>query len=295
MSEAEWAALSALAATVAALAAIGGAAIAAIAARGQRVEFLTALRAQWEGLVDDWATSILLHSGSPDWYYSQVSTEERQRVRDLMALVRRESTTDAVNALRAETKAARRVARFLAYAADAVLRGRVSVRDAYAVFGPDVARQRDFVLWVAGRNRVRPEGPMPQDGWIALVDQIHEGHFYDEQDAIVMLANLLSAESARRGDTYPHLVGSLARKTRSEFDRGALRITLWRLLHLRASWWRFPWLYKKLRWLTRPGRSVARRPESRIIQSEDLEFFRRGWRTRVRADHTLKNQPPFPR
>jgi len=282
-----------LAATVAALAAIVGAAIAALAARGQRIEFLTTLRAQWEGLVDDWATSILLHSGSPDWYYSQVDMTERRRVRDLMEYVRRESTTDAVNALRAETKGARKVARFLAYAADAVLRGRVSIRDAYAVFGPDVVRQREFVLWVAGRARVRPEGPMPKDGWIALVDQIHEGHFYDEQDAIVMLADLLSAESARRGDTYPHLIGSLARRTRAEFDRGTMRITLWRLLRLRASWWRFPWLYKRLRWLSRPGRSVARRPEREIIQSEDLEFFRRGWRSRARADPTLKTQPPF--
>lgn len=293
MSEAEWAGTSALAAIVAALAAIVGAAVAALAARGQRMEFLIALRGQWEGLVDDWATSILLHSGSPDWYYSQVDQNERERVRELMEYVRRESTTDAVNALRAETRGARKVARFLAYAADAVLRGRVSVRDAYAVFGPDVARQREFVLWVAGRTRVRRDGPMPEDGWIALVDQIHENHFYDEQDAIVMLANLLSAESALRGDTYPHLIGSLARKTRGEFDSGAMRTTLWRLLRLRASWWRFPWLYKKLRWLSRPGRSVARRPESEIIQGEDIEFFRRGWRTRAHAASTLKSQSPF--
>lgn len=290
--------LTAWATIAAVVIAVVAALIALASARSQRIDLLTTIRTQWESLVDDWATAVLIHSGDPKWYYTQASVIERARIAALMAKIRDKTVDlgDRIAALRAETRSVRRVARFLAYAADAVLRGRLSVQDAYAVFGPDVARQRDFVMWVAGRQPIRElHGALPTDEWVVLVDQIYEPTFHDEQDAIVMLADLLSSESAYRGDTLPYRIGERAASARRYFDFGAMRTTLWRLVRLRRTPWMFPRLMKRLRWLTSPPRGVARRPDSDLVAESDVPFFRRGWRTRRFADRTLKEQQQYPR
>lgn len=286
--------LTALATAAAVVVAVIAAAIAGLAGRAQRLDFLTTIRAQWEELADDWASAILLHAGDPNWHYSPASVKERRRISKVMEKVRSEDDLgERVAALRAETKSVRRVARFLAYAADSVLRGRITLRDAYAVFGPDVSRQREFVLWASGRTSLRDLHGDADDEWFQLIDQVPENHFYDEQDAIVMLADLLSSESSRRGDTYPHLVAAAAAQARPSFSAGVSRRTLWRLVRLRSAPWTYAWLLPKLRRLTHPPRDAARRPDATLIADDHVMLFRRGLRSRSRADRTLRQQKHF--
>jgi hypothetical protein len=122
-----------------------------------------------------------------------------------------------------------------------VLRGRISITDAYLLLGPDVARHWRLLYWLAGREPVRGEAtPITASNWELTIDQVVESHFYNEQAAIVFLAEILIAESSHRGDTYPHLVLEHARRTSDPVFRRRQRAdldALTRVLGKRRSLW----------------------------------------------------------
>lgn len=174
--------------------------------RGQRLAFASEIRSQWEQLHGSWSTAILLHDMT--WsYYSDASVKEKDRVRELIATVNANPKAIGKNVelLRQETRGLRQVARFFAYVAEAILSGKMSTRDAYAIFGPDVARHPRSIFWIAGRESIR-QSAVDSNEWTLLADQIIEPNFFNDQDLIVAFGNLMLSELAKRGDGHPHLI-----------------------------------------------------------------------------------------
>ena len=177
--------------------------------RRDRAAMAIEVRQQWEQLHADWATTILLARG-PDDYYTDAQLEERQSLRDQM---QRYSTLDVVaqvNLMRGYTRPVRRVARFFAYAASLILSGRLSLYDAYAIFGPEIGRHRAVVQWLSGGDRSDPVlgfmRPYATDEWNGMLDQIPESSFFRESREIELLFELIWSQMARRQDTYLHIV-----------------------------------------------------------------------------------------
>lgn len=165
---------------------------------------------------------------------------------------------------------------------DAVLRGKLSVGDVYAVFGPDVARHHQAALWIAGRESIQEGRPTFYDVrsaypvWASVADEIPENNYEDEQAAIVLLVWLCAGVQSRRGDTYAHLLLSRAKYFRESGE--------WKRVSRSAaslSWTRscFPWrpiLIRSLRFAVLVPRSRATaRSASPIFTTEDLPSARR--------------------
>ncbi len=280
-------AISAVAALVVAAAAL---VVALASRRDQRTQLLTDIRQRWEELGADWATVLLLWDGGRT-YYSDAPEDERRRVAGLVD--RNSSTDEYINdplfTLRAETAHLRRIARFFAYSADAVLRSKLSVNDVYAVFGPDVARHHQAALWIAGRELIREGRPTFYDvrstypAWASLADQITERHYEDEQAAIALLVWLCAGVQSRRGDTYVHLLLSRARYFRESGEWQRVSRSTAALSWVRG---RFPLRPLLVRWL----RFAASVPRSRataartspIFTVEDSPYARRSLRRQIR-------------
>lgn len=172
--------------------------------KGQHLAFLTVIRQEWEQLRNDWATTVLLWNPG-FWYYSDAQAEERSRISAIQTRAVLTPSFD-VDELRSESQHVRRVARFFAYVADALLQGRLTVGEAYTVFGPEVVRLRPAVVWLAGAGREAPTamGDPIATPWDIPSNEIPSSSYYSEQSDIVALIDLLSAEMARLGDTHAH-------------------------------------------------------------------------------------------
>lgn len=230
-------------------------------ASDQRLAQIAAMRLAWEELQDSWMRSVLLWDPSW-WYYSDVDMATRAQVEELANLVRSDPTGSSyIENLRSETRHLRRVVRYFAYVADAVHTGKLSPEDAYRIFGPEVARHRAALVWIAGRGFEPPTamGERANDAWFQINDQIPYTYFHHEQRDVVALVNLISAIAAKRGDLRAHFllhraeelrpkVGSRAsaaahiRKEISKVTRGLTpTIRGWRRTSLarNAEWIRF--------------------------------------------------------
>lgn len=254
-----------------------------LARRDQRTQLLTDVRQRWEELSDHWATALLLREGGFT-YYSDAPIRERRRVAQLVKKfsLRGSPPRDKHFELRAETRHIRKVARYFAYVADAVLSGKLSVSDAYAVFGPDVARHHDAALWISGRLRVRDGKPTFYDvqqrnpEWANNVDQITEWTFYEEQSAIVLLLWLLAGEQARRGDTSAHLLLDRAQWFESSGEHQRVARSTWTLSLARG---RFPWrprLRARLRLASAVRASFATTKDAEPIFQDGMWQYTRG-------------------
>ena len=192
----------------------------------ERSGFIADMRAQWEARADDWATILLLHRGS-SFYYSEAGRAERLRVDALAEEVSSgRAGEERPSPIANERAKVRRVTRFFAHAGDALLRGQWTLDEAYALFGPDVARHYETLLWLSHKRSDTDAAPVP-DKWRAWIDGLVEFNFYDQQEVLYLLAYLMRAEQCRRGDTYPHFVVDLAKEMR-EGEMGRLETLLTR-------------------------------------------------------------------
>ena len=170
-----------------------------------------------------------------------------------------------------------RVARFYSYASDALLTGRWTLGEAYALFGPEVARHFDTIVWMSGRKTVSevlyaPGGQSQQ--WLNWIDSLRESNFHDHHDTLLVLAYALRAEQCRRADTYAHFVASLAHAMRT--DAGSLvRRALWRSSRVRRRLWPRPSLLWSMHRAQYPLKRSAFSFDGIYLQPHDYPVFRR--------------------
>lgn len=249
--------------------------IAARAHETDRGGFLAEMRKYWESLSNEWATVLLFRNGA-DFYYSAATAEERERVRDLIDRVNGGlEITEWSEIINEETPTVRRVTKFFAYAGDALLRGDWTLDEAYSLFGPDVARHYETLLWLSHRRPVRPPGVKDPNlsEWEDSVDQLVEFNFYDEQEVLLLLAFLLRGEQCRRGDTYPHFVVSLAKDVRSM--SGLLSVLLTRVSRTRGRRRPVRRLRAALRRVENPTiESAYLRDDDPLIEAGDQYLFK---------------------
>lgn len=209
-----------------------------IARRTHRTEkeaFLIDIRREWEGLRRDW-NLVLLYLYGPENYYPQVDRTDRENHQKFVASVLPKLKTpteyneEVWQWAREERATVARAARFFAYASDALLTGRWTVREAYALFGPDVARHFKVILWMAHRLEadaaVPSGGPRPTQNWLGQMIQLTEYSTHDQHDALVVIGFLLRAEQCRRSDLHSYHVADLADELAREWGlplRRALR------------------------------------------------------------------------
>ncbi|WP_433609574.1 hypothetical protein ACQP2P_38700 [Dactylosporangium sp. CA-139114] len=189
-----------------------------------RVELVTDVRREWEEHRHDWATCLLLYNGADD-YYVDASIEQRERVHALLANIEGNPTglTANINAVRAETRTVRRVMRFLAYCGRLVLSNRLSCDDIYNILGPDVARHGKAIRWLCGSATMRESMPyMDSDTeWSHMADQITEWSYFNEQEVILALIDILWSQVSKNGDFGPDSLIRVAqhkRTTKSGLD-----------------------------------------------------------------------------
>ncbi|MGW4295065.1 hypothetical protein ACWEH1_18685 [Micromonospora chersina] len=197
--------------------------------RATRVELVTDVRREWETLRKEWSRCLLLYHG-PDYYYVDIPLNERAQVRDLMEEVERlgsdarnpqdfmravTAVSQNVELMRAEASSVRSIVRFLAYAGELLLSGRLSPTDASSILGPDIAAQGRAVRWMAGVTRIHPDtenGPGKKlSEWVVMADQITSWHYHAEQEVLLCLIDVLWAEAARNGNVDPDILLKVAR------------------------------------------------------------------------------------
>lgn len=258
---------------VEAIAAVGGLLVAGLAAwfairehRNARESFVQEMRTQWAALGPRWARVLLAEHGS-EFHYADASRAERDRAAELYMALHDdgdgvEPGYSAALQLRADV---RPISRFVAYAADAVLRGRWRVSEAYEVLGPDVARHHKTIRLLAHRRDDAAD-------WLV---QATEFNTFDEQDCIFLFAFLLRIEQCRRGDTYGHFVVELAEEMRGGHRR-ALSAAVYRVKRVRRRIW-MPLGVRYLLWRgCHPSvRSAYAVPEEPIIGATKRRLFRR--------------------
>ncbi|MEU4530023.1 hypothetical protein AB0F49_17495 [Micromonospora ureilytica] len=202
--------------------------VSAKANRATRVELVTDVRREWEALRKEWSRCLLLYNG-PDYYYVDTSLDERARVRQLIEEVERlrdnildpEELTRAMSAvsrsvdlLRAEASSVRSVVRFLAYAGELLLNGRLSPTDASSILGPDIAAQGRAIRWMAGITQFYPgsqDDPEAKPSeWANMADQITSWHYHAEQEVLLCLTDILWAEAAKSGNIDPDILLKVA-------------------------------------------------------------------------------------
>ena len=250
--------------------------------RTERENFLVAIRREWEELRPDWNRALMYLRGADD-YYHEASPKERvahtKRVARFSSADRMKFNTKSWEWVRDQRATVSKTARFLVYASDALLTGRWTVSEAYALFGPDVARHYDAILWMAHRrsaNEVLYASPGGDEAWHASIDQLPEFNFYDSQDALVVLAFVLRAEQCRRGDTHAHFVSWLARDLRGEWSTASKR-ALWRASRARGRWFPRPSLVNSLHRARYPWKRSGYEFERDAIRSAEVHapYFRR--------------------
>lgn len=218
---------------------------------------LADMRAQWETLASRWDRVRLVYHGA-DTYYTSASTQEREEIGEILrgwsSHTLPGGIEQEISEMRSESGHVRVLARFLAYVSDQILRGNVSIDEVYGILGPDFARHRRAVRWIAGRQLFTlggtldsfgnlsartTEGPDAYAGrhWIEVHDSVTENSFYDEQAAICVLAELMWATLAKRGDHSAHLLIARAEALRagelSVIMADVRRVTYSRLRHWR--------------------------------------------------------------
>ena len=193
--------------------------------RNARESFMQGMREQWSKLQHSWS-QILLAQHGPGFHYVDATPEERATAAKVYEDLREQDDVEpgysaALN-LRADV---RPVTRFLSYAADAVLRGRWRMSEAYEILGPDLARHHKTLRMLAHRE--------DSNDWLV---QATEFNNFDEQDAVFLFAFLLRAEQCRRGDTYAHFMVDLAEEMRFS-RRRELRQCIRRVKRTRRRFW----------------------------------------------------------
>ncbi|GAB3631880.1 hypothetical protein GCM10027421_12330 [Microbacterium shaanxiense] len=173
--------------------------------RTEKEAFLVGIRREWENLRPTWS-HVLMYLYGPAFYYHEVAEAEREK------------HNSSPIALQEQRALVSRVSRFLVYASDALLTGRWTLREAYALFGPDLARFYHVILWMSHRKEGATVLFVPRATGDD-VDHLTEFGFYDSQDALVVLGFLLRAEQCRRGDLHPWFVTDLATELTGEWNK----------------------------------------------------------------------------
>lgn len=183
------------------------------------------MRARWRELERSWSQILLAQSG-PELHYVDATTEERAEAAGTYKTLRGNEGVkprySAALELRADEPPAMRL---LSHAADAALRGRSWMSEAYEMLGPDLARRHKVLRMLAHRE--------DSDDWLI---QATEFSNFDEQDAVFLFAFLLRAEQCRRGDTYANFMVELAKEMRSS-RRDELRACARRVKRIRYRFW----------------------------------------------------------
>jgi len=255
---------------VVAAASIGSLIVAVVAAvlafrqhRSARETLIQSMRAQWADLQPAW-TQILLAEHGSDFHYVDADPDTRSKARSLHEALRADDLDPGYEAALQLRASVRPVTRFLSYAADAVIRGRWRVDEAYDVLGLDVARHHGTVRLLAHREVTAP--------WL---EQSLEFNNFDEQDTVFLFAFLLRAEQCRRGDTYPHFISQLASSMRTaHWSQLAAVIRRVKRVRHRAF---LPVRVQALLWRARQPslRSVADLPDTALVPKDELYVFRR--------------------
>lgn len=257
---------------VEAVAAVAALVVASLAAwyavrehRNARESFVQEMRVRWDALAPQWARILLAEHG-PDFHYADATAEERARAAGTYDALRDNSGLEPGYSAALELRTdVRPVTRFIAYAADSVLRGRWRVSEAYDVLGPDVARHHKTLRMLAHRRGDARD-------WLI---QATEFNMFDEQDCVYLFAFLLRIEQCRRGDTYAHFAVELAEEMRGS-DRRALAAAARRAKRVRHR----AVLPRGVRALLRQGRRPSVRaaygiPEVPIVAGSLRYLFRR--------------------
>lgn len=203
-----------------------------VASRAHRTDkdaFLAETRREWEQLGPDWNRVLMFVYGA-EHYYHEVPLQERK---DHAAVI---TTFDQARAgaylsdewewTREQKATVRRISHFLAYASDALVTGKWTVREAYSLLGPNIPRHYQFLLWLAHRkpvSEVKRASPGGGAQWSNTIDQLPEFNTFDQQDALVLLAYLIRAEQCRRSDTHSHFVSEFAIEMRGAEGRAVRR------------------------------------------------------------------------
>ena len=168
-----------------------------------------------------------------DHYYHEATPEERDAHARMLRKIGKRSRGDSSDEqwkwTRHQRKIIFRTTRFLVFASDALLTGRWTIGEAYALFGPEVARHYQTILWMADRlesSEILFASPGGGKDWQQSIDQLRKSNFHDSQDALVVLAFILRAEQCRRGDTHPWFVSSLVEDLRGRWDQPTRRALL---------------------------------------------------------------------
>jgi hypothetical protein len=253
--------------------------------RTDKESFLTEIRREWEALSPDWNRCLMYLYGA-DQYYHSVDPRERAEHRAMVAKFVATRTgslgNDEWTWRRDHRPIIARISRFLAYASDALITGRWTLREAYALFGPHVARHYGALIWMSHRMTIadvpsaRPGGDVE---WGRSIDSLPERNMFDSQDSLVVLGFLLRAEQCRRGDTHAHFVAMLATQLRGGWGRNVRR-ALYRASRSRGRWWPRVRLLAAIHRAEHPWkRSAYQFERTTYINPGDRAVFARPWET----------------
>jgi hypothetical protein len=178
--------------------------------RNSRQARLFEIRQGWENIHDSWTWTVLLRRG-PDDYYADANPEMRQRLKTETEAYDSLEISEQMNVMRGYTSDVRKVARYLSFVAAEVLSLRVSVPEVYEIIGPEVARHRAVVYWLAGAQDGQEHfdflNPLTNTSeWEMGLSQVPETVFHNQSIRITMLYELLWSEMAKRGDMYAHRI-----------------------------------------------------------------------------------------
>jgi hypothetical protein len=240
-------------------------------AQTAELSILTELSARWAAAEQNWIKTLLVSRGPTD-YYNRANPEETRRYANLLteweALQRRPGTSaDRLDfqarhdgRIREYELAATSLIEFLASSSLLVLRGRITVESAYAVFGPQLTRNGGAL------REVLPHAPrdIQSSGPRAAADEVRwrirdwGSYRPGVVRRVLALVDLLWAEAVRLDDLGPYELASAAEakaegagvtcrdRVRHEVDRAcqppARTLQRWRLTRLlRRAEWRSFW------------------------------------------------------
>lgn len=263
--------------------------------RTDKENFLTEIRREWESLSPEWNRCLMYLYGA-DQYYHSVERAERAAH---SAMVRRFVASRPVGFNNEEWEWVRdhrpevaRLGRFLSYASDALITGRWTLREAYALLGPYVGRHYGALLWISHRlpiDKVPFANPGGDEGWRSSLDQLPEFNMYDYQDSLVVLAFVLRAEQCRRGDTHAHFVPALALQLHDGWGT-SVRRALHRSSRSRGRWWPRASLRRAIHRAEHPWkRSAFEFEKHAIVKAHQVPLFQRPYESRVGNIHRIES------
>ena len=237
------------------------------------------IRSRWEDIHDRWTWCVLLRHG-PDEYYADASQMMRTELTNTMNVYDKKDITDQINVMRGYTREVRAVARFFAYVADEVIGGRVTVREVYAILGPEVARHRAVCYWIAGLgdNGVEEDFLDPLDNandWEMGIGQVPETVFHEQSIRLGLLYELLWSEMARRGDMLANRLIQRAQWIDNNRQAAIHRSWLRVLGRSPAALWRRSRLQTQLRFARRVRASALRRDPNVLMPVGYENYVRR--------------------